>query len=225
MRDEGLIQRVNGWTAVTPIIQLPTQQKEHNMSSFIKSGETSSFTKDAAAAGETLASILVGLGWDPAEEGKPVDLDLMAFCLGTDGQLVDASRGFVFFGNQSDASGAFKLSDDDTTGESSEEGDDETLTIDLAKVPAEVAEIAIWIYSFSGQPFTAVKNVGARIVNAANDKELVKYEADQLSGRGTRIGSLKRDGLEWTFTADGVTSTTEDLEPFSKGFGYIDPKA
>jgi tellurium resistance protein TerD len=185
------------------------------MSSLIKGGESFSLTKEAPG----LTKAVVGLGWDPVTDGKAIDLDAMAFLVDGSGKLVD-QKSFVFFSNLQSADGSVVHSGDNLTGEG--DGDDETITIDLPNVPTSVEQIVVAVYSYSGQPFTEVANVAARVVNGADNTELVRYEAGQLGDvKGVELGRLKRDGSDWTFEATGAT-TTDDLKTFTGTFGFTD---
>ncbi|KAA6315715.1 General stress protein 16U, partial [termite gut metagenome] len=87
-----------------------------------------------------LSKVGVGLGWDPNEgTGFDFDLDASAFMLGENKKLPQ-DEFFVFYNNPKSPDGAVESSGDDTTGGSSD-GDDETLTVDLAKVSPKIKEI------------------------------------------------------------------------------------
>lgn len=89
----------------------------------------------------SLTQVAVGLGWDPNDgSGHDFDLDASAFMLGNGGHLV-SDEYLVFYNNQESPDGSVKSSGDDLTGGNSEEGDDETLFVDLTKVNPLVQEI------------------------------------------------------------------------------------
>lgn len=90
---------------------------------------------------ESTASVFrIGLGWDAAQPGKEFDLDAMALMLKADGKVL-SDNNMVFYGNLEDPSKSVKHSGDNRTGA----GDDETITIDTTKVPAEVQEVVILV--------------------------------------------------------------------------------
>ena len=92
---------------------------------------------------ESTASVFrIGLGWDAAQPGKEFDLDAMALMLKADGKVL-SDNNMVFYGNLEDPSKSVKHSGDNRTGAG--DGDDETITIDTTKVPAEVQEVVILV--------------------------------------------------------------------------------
>jgi tellurium resistance protein TerD len=116
-----------------------------------------------------LSKVGVGLGWDPNEgTGFDFDLDASAFMLGENKKLPQ-DEFFVFYNNSKSPDGAVESSGDDTTGGSSD-GDDETLTVDLAKVSPKIKEIVftVTVHDFEArkQNFGQIKNSFIRIYNA-----------------------------------------------------------
>ena len=87
-----------------------------------------------------LSKIMVGLGWDVNryDGGHDFDLDASAFLLGANGKVANDSN-FVFYSNSADPSGAVRYGGDNRTGAG--EGDDETIFVDLATIPANVEKI------------------------------------------------------------------------------------
>ena len=75
-----------------------------------------------------LKNLTVGLGWDPAEGSNAFDLDATACMLGENKKLV-GDEYFVFYSNMTSPDGACQLTDDDTTGENSGDGDDEQIYV------------------------------------------------------------------------------------------------
>ncbi|KAA6313366.1 General stress protein 16U, partial [termite gut metagenome] len=100
-------------------------------------------------------------------------------------------------------------SGDDTTGGSSD-GDDETLTVDLAKVSPKIKEIifTVTIHDFEArkQNFGQVRNSFIRIYNAETNEEIAKYELDEDFSVETAVefGRLYKRGNEWKFEAMGI---------------------
>jgi tellurium resistance protein TerD len=100
---------------------------------------------------------------------------------------------------------------DNLTGEG--EGDDEKIDVDLAALPSAVDELVIGANIFQAetrhQNFGRVNNAFVRLVNAADGKELMKYDLseDQSTATGFILGKLyKKDG-EWKFQAIGEPKT------------------
>jgi stress response protein SCP2 len=149
--------------------------------------------------GEALRRVSMGLGWDPAESGRSVDLDASCVLLTARGKKWDA----VWFMNTKGKNGAAMHSGDNLTGEG--EGDDEVIEVDLDRVPAEVVLIAFTVNSFQGQPLSTVSRAFCTLRDR-NGTALVHYDLRMLKGehRGVVMATLERgaDGA-WTMTARG----------------------
>ena len=149
-----------------------------------------------------LSKVGVGLGWDPNEgTGYDFDLDASAFMLGENKKL-PKEEFFVFYNNPKSPDGAVESSGDDTTGGSSD-GDDETLTVDMAKVDPRVQEIVFTVtihdYETRKQNFGQVRNSFIRIYNAQTNEEIAKYELDEDFSIETAVefGRLYKRNGEW----------------------------
>ncbi len=150
----------------------------------------------------------IGLGWDPNQgTGSDFDLDASAFMLGQNGKVVTDNH-FVFYNNPKSPDGSVESSGDDQTGGNTD-GDDETLTVEFAKVDPKVTEIVVvvTIHSFETrkQNFGQVRNSFIRIYDAASNEEICKYELDEDFSVETAVefGRLYRRGEEWKFEAVG----------------------
>ncbi|BBP69392.1 tellurium resistance protein TerZ [Pseudomonas sp. Seg1] len=169
-------------------------------------------------AGTALSSVSLGLGWDPVKAGflgklmgNGGDIDLDASCILLDGSLQPVD--LVWFRQLKSQDGSIQHSGDNRTGEGA--GDDETIHVDLQRLPAVVQHLVFTVNSFTGQNFEKVENAYCRIVNASNKNELARFN---LSERGAHTGivmaSLSRDSDGWKFTAIGQTTngrTADDL--------------
>jgi len=156
-----------------------------------------------------LSKVGVGLGWDPNQgTGFDFDLDASAFMLGENKKL-PRDEYFVFYNNPKSPDGSVESSGDDTTGGSSD-GDDETLTVDLTRVDAQIQEIVFTVtihdYETRKQNFGQVRNSFIRIYNAQTNEELAKYELEEDFSVETAVefGRLYKRGGEWKFEAMGV---------------------
>lgn len=157
-----------------------------------------------------LQKVGVGLGWDPNEgTGFDFDLDASAFMLGENKKL-PLDEFFVFYNNPKSPDGAVESSGDDLTGGNSVDGDDETLTVDLAKVDSRVQEIIFTVtiheWDVRKQNFGQVRNSYIRIYNAITDEEIAKYDLDEDFSIETAVefGRLYRRNGEWKFEAMGI---------------------
>lgn len=155
-----------------------------------------------------LTKICIGLGWDvnKYDGGSAFDLDTAAFLLGENGKVREQGD-FVFYGNLNHSSGAVTHLGDNLTGEG--EGDDEQIMIDLSKVPADVQRIAftatIYDPEVRKQNFGQVSNAYIRVVDSANNTELIRYDLGEDFSIETAVvvGELYRNGSEWKFNAIG----------------------
>ncbi len=170
-----------------------------------------------------LDAILAGLGWDTNryDGGHDFDLDVSIFMTGASGQ-VETDTDFVFYNNPQDAAGSVIYSGDNRTGEG--EGDDESVNITLSKVPANIQKISFTVTIHEadarGQNFGQVSNAYIRIVNVANNEELIRYDLGEDYSIETAIvvGELYRHGGEWKFAAIG-SGFQGGLEALCRNFG------
>ena len=149
----------------------------------------------------------IGLGWNPrATDGQAFDLDAIAFLVGENGK-VRADNDFIFFNNLKSSDGSVVHQGDNRTGEG--DGDDEKLTVDLTKVPADVARVvfAATIYDGAGrnQNFGQVSNAYIRVVNNAGGSEIARFDLSEDGSTETAMifGELYKHGGEWKFRAIG----------------------
>lgn len=182
----------------------------------LSKNQTISLAKSSSA----ISQIRFGLGWDPAKKkglfgkllggGDSIDLDASCVLLDGNGNVLDT----VWFRQLSSTDGSVKHSGDNRTGEG--DGDDETITADLSRLPANVEHLVLTVNSFTGQSFNDVENAFCRVVDQQG-KELAKYTlTEQGSHTAVIIASLRRSGGEWNFTAQGNASrgrTIQDMVP------------
>jgi len=179
------------------------------MSVSLQKGQKVSLTKDNAG----LSRIIIGLGWDEVEQKrgffapKPqeIDCDASAILL-TNGRLVDKND-IVYFGNLTNSSRTVMHQGDNLTGAG--EGDDEQIIVDLAALPQNYDKIVFVVNIYQAfqrkQNFGMIKNAFIRIVDARNNKELLKYNLSKdYSGMTAMIfGEVYRYNGEWKFSAIG----------------------
>lgn len=156
-----------------------------------------------------LSKVGVGLGWDPNQStGYDFDLDASAFMLGENGKLPQ-DEFFVFYNNPISPDKAVESSGDDTTGGNSDGGDDETLSVDLTKIDAQIKEIIFTVTIHKAderrQNFGQVRNSYIRIYNAISDEEIARYDLDEDFSVETAVefGRLYKRNGEWKFEAVG----------------------
>ncbi|RPE32112.1 stress response protein SCP2 [Kitasatospora cineracea] len=146
-----------------------------------------------------LASVRMGLGWEPAGRGRNIDLDASVIAFDAQRNKIDTA----WFMKLSVFNGAIAHSGDNLTGRGG--GDDEAITVHLAGLPPEVCGLVFVVNSFSGQKFTDIKNAYCRLVDAATDEELVRFDLAQSEPHtGVAMCKLVRQfSGEWVMTALG----------------------
>lgn len=188
----------------------------------LQKGQRISLEKEANGS---LTRIVMGLGWDAAKAkssgllgglfggggGGNIDLDASCLLFDEHGSLVDA----VWFRQLRSRDGSIRHTGDNLTGEG--EGDDEQIIVDLPNVPATVKSLVFTVSNYTGQDFSRVENAFCRIVNAADDKEIARYD---LSCQGNHtamiMAKVYRHNDEWKMHAIGETGqgrTFEQLLP------------
>lgn len=170
--------------------------------------KNSSVSLAKEAGGNGLTRIALGVGWDMAPAkgffaklaGSNDSIDLDASCLVFDGagNVLD----IVWFQQLVSRDGSIKHSGDNLTGEG--DGDDETIAIDLTRLPPNVETLVLTVTSFRGQTFDKVQNAFGRVIDLATNKELARYDiSDSGAYTGLILASLKRSGGEWVYKAIG----------------------
>ena len=165
------------------------------------------------AGGGTLTRVAMGLGWDVRKAkgllglfggGGGGDIDLDASCV-----LFDADRRMtdqVWFQQLSSKDGIVVHSGDNRTGAG--DGDDETINVDLSRLPANVQSLVFTVNSFQGDTFDRIENAYCRLVDLTNGKELARYD---LTGSGSHTGQvmakLTRGAGGWDMKALGERTT------------------
>jgi tellurium resistance protein TerZ len=146
---------------------------------------------------------------------QTIDLDASALLFDAGGHLVDQ----VWFRHLKSNDGSVKHTGDNRTGDGA--GDDESIKVDLPRVPANVATLVFTVNSFTGQDFSQIENAFCRVVDETNEAEIARYDLTG-SGRHTAqiMAKLTRDGNGWSMTAIGSPAsglTFEDLLPSVSG--------
>ncbi|MCP3766134.1 MULTISPECIES: TerD family protein [unclassified Streptomyces] len=146
-----------------------------------------------------LSQVRMGLGWEPAYRGKDIDLDASVIAYGPQRNHIDS----CYFGKLQIVNGAIKHSGDNLTGEGG--GDDETITVDLGRLPQEVSGLVFTVNSFSGQKFTEVAKAYCRLLDATTGEELVRFDLTSAEPQtGVMMAKLIRQfSGEWEMTAIG----------------------
>lgn len=179
-----------------------------------------SLAKEAGGTG--LSQIALGVGWDAVQPKKgflggllggggttEIDLDASCIVFDTRGQITD----LVWFQQLVSKDGSIRHSGDNLTGEG--DGDDETISIDLTRLPSEVETLVLTVNSFRGQTFNEVDNAFGRVIDLSTNRELARFDiTDAGTHTGIILASIKRAGGEWVFKALGERTsgrTAHDL--------------
>jgi tellurium resistance protein TerD len=154
-----------------------------------------------------LSQLTVGLGWDVRNtDGAAFDIDSSAFVLKADGKVRN-DQDFIFYNNLKTTDGAVQHSGDNRTGAG--DGDDETVRIDLSKVPAEVDRVSVCVTIHDAetrrQNFGQVQKAFVRCVNSATNLEIARYDLSEDGSTETALvfGEIYRNGADWKFRAVG----------------------
>ncbi|SCD35977.1 tellurium resistance protein TerD [Streptomyces sp. BpilaLS-43] len=169
----------------------------------LSKGGNVSLSKEAPG----LSAVVIGLGWDArSTTGADFDLDASALLLNVTGKVV-SDQHFVFYNNLTSPDGSVEHTGDNLTGEG--EGDDESIKVNLATVPADVDKIVFPVSIHEavqrGQSFGQVRNAFIRVVNQAGGTEIARYDLSEDASTETAMvfGELYRNGAEWKFRAVG----------------------
>ncbi|MBK6010287.1 TerD family protein [Streptomyces sp. MBT53] len=170
--------------------------------------------------GSALTSVRMGLGWQAAPRKGflakltgPREIDLDASALLFVGR---ESADVVYFQHLTSDDGSVRHTGDNLVGGAGG-GDDETILVDLARVPVHIDQIVFTVNSFTGQTFAEVQNAFCRLIDETTGQELARYT---LSGGGTYtaqiMAKLYRAGGGWQLKAIGEPAagrTFQDLLP------------
>lgn len=157
----------------------------------------------------TLKKMIIASGWDiNVFDSEAPDLDLSIILIGKDGKT-RVDEDFVFYNNPKDADGAVMHHGDSRTGAG--DGDDETISVDLNKLPFDVVQILVILSIYKGdekqQELCMVKNAFVRILNADTQIELLRYDLDDdLKDReetAMLAAEINRLGPKWHFKPVG----------------------
>lgn len=169
-----------------------------------------------------MKKMLVGLGWNiRATDGDAFDLDGSVFLLNAGGK-VRSDADFVFYNQAKSSDGSVVHSGDNRTGEG--EGDDESITVELDKVPVDVDKIAVCVTIHDAeakrQNFGMVASAYVRCVDAVSNVEVARYDLSEDASVETAMifGEIYRHNGEWKFKAMGQ-GFKGGLGPMAKNFG------
>ncbi|MYZ40156.1 MULTISPECIES: TerD family protein [unclassified Streptomyces] len=187
------------------------------MSVNLAKGQRISLTK---SGGGELTVIRMGLGWKSAPRkgffarmtAREIDLDATALLFAGQ-QAVDV----VYFQHLISDDGSVRHTGDNRVGGAGQGGDDESIVVDLQRVPVHVDQIVFTVNSFTGQTFEEVENAFCRLVDETNGQELARHT---LTGGGRHTAQIMakvyRSDTGWQMAAIGSPAegrTFQDLIP------------
>jgi tellurium resistance protein TerD len=189
----------------TPVAPMAAAPVAINLTKKVAAGQKISLSKENPG----LSKIVIGMGWNPRRtDGEDFDLDAAAFLVTADGKIRTAQDMVSYVkGFETHASGAVIFGGDNKDGQG--EGDDETLTVDLSKVPDDIAKIvftaSIYAGRSRGQNFGMVDGAYARLVDATNNAELYKFDLseDASTNIAVILVRLYKHNNEWKFEGVG----------------------
>lgn len=189
------------------------------MSINLKKGQKVDLTKNS-----DINRILVGLGWDCKNEKKSMfsfiknnhdfDCDASVFMFDENRQLKDINN-IVYFGNLESKCGSVCHTGDNLTGEG--DGDDETIIIDLKKIPKYIQELFFVVNIYQArernQHFGMIENAFIRVCNINTNREILKYNLSENYSGNTAIivAKIYKYNNEWKFAAIGQGTNDNNL--------------
>lgn len=165
---------------------------------------------DLGKVAPALKHVILGCGWDVANNGPTADLDLSAILVPKGARITqqNAMEHVVFYNNQ--AVQGVRSTGDNRTGIG--EGDDEQIIVDLDLVSPNIEKIIFIVTIFDAtskrQTFGMVQNAFARLVDQETNDEICRYELSNEYSTDTCIQfcSLNRTPNGWQFEAVGKGS-------------------
>lgn len=159
--------------------------------------------------GGALTRFCAGANWGAHPNGVGIDLDLHAAMFSEDKRLLE----HIFYGNLQSSNKAIFSSGDDRTGDvGGDDGlDNEIMTMDFTKLPANCAFVAVFLCSFKGDDFAVVPHAEVRIYEGTAEKVnnvVASYKIGKDPGFAGSVVMImgvfyKRNG-EWKFNAIGT---------------------
>lgn len=176
--------------------------------------------------GTKLQQVCVGINWGAIEKKGlfgfgsskvAVDLDASCAIFDENKKMLDV----VYFGHLASNDGSIKHSGDDRTGDTGgDDGlDNEVITVDLSRLPANVAHVAFVLNSFQGQDFATIPFASIRIYEGSPtrvNEVFATYDIANGAGFAGHVSMVmgifyKKNG-EWKFNAIGEPTKDRKLE-------------
>ncbi len=173
---------------------------------------------DLTKGSDGLKHIMVGLGWDEAQQGnsgggflgrlfssKPhdIDCDASAILCDNDGKFMD----LVYYRNLRLSNGSIVHQGDNLTGAG--DGDDEQIMVDLSKISPGVRKIVFVVNIYDAanrkQHFGMIQNAFIRLVDMDKNNEICRFNLSEnyYGMEGLIVGEIYKRDNEWEFNAIG----------------------
>ena len=164
--------------------------------------------------GRKLEEVFVGLGWDPASQGRSIDVDGSVIVAGAQNRSE-----LVYFSNKVHPSGCVVHHGDNLTGSDSDTSgqDDENITVKLELVPRDRDRLYFVLNIFDcdsrHQTFGKIRNLYIRLYDPKTRRVLLEYKVDSNIKNDTAliVAKVFRDGSGWSFKALGIGSRATNV--------------
>ena len=176
-------------------------------------GQKTNLTKE----NPDLEKIIASLGWD--DETIDFDLDISAFLLNAE-EKVTKDEDFIFYNNMESETKAVIHTGSNRTND----GNNETITVDFSKIPSNVEKIAIIVTIHEAgerqQNFGQISSAFIRIINESSSEEILRYDLAEDFSIETAIiiAELYKSNGEWKFRAVG-SGFQDGLNALCRHFG------
>lgn len=150
-----------------------------------------------------LKEIVMGLHWDPPQDGVVVDPeDLDALCMLLDAQCRVLE--VIHPGHPRNANGSVMHTGDSLTGASG--WDDERIFVFLEALPEVVSTLAFVVVSATGNAFSGIRGASCHISDRITEHEWVKHELTALGQYAVYcVATLSRSPTGWKISPDSRT--------------------
>ncbi len=167
-----------------------------------------------------LTLVKMALGWDPVRGrgSRKVEVDLDASALIFAGNRVVDAAAFLQLASRS---GAARHSGDNVDGSGA--GDDETITVDLARLPQQVTAVVFVVTSYKGHTFERVREAFWRMDDGVTGMQLVHGNLRAGGAHtGMVVAKVYRDGGTWRMASIGVPiQATHPVEAVPQVIRYL----
>jgi tellurium resistance protein TerD len=154
-----------------------------------------------ADAGTDPHEIVMGLHWEPSEQGArtaPVDLDALCVLFGAHARVLE----IIHPGNPRNAGGSVIHTGDSRTGASS--WDDERIFVFLHALPREVTAVGFMVVSATGRPFHEVRGATCHVSDHGTEHERLRIDLTRLQGyTAWCVANVARNRSGWSLAPDG----------------------